>query len=394
MEEALGEYSFELGTKVTFGPGTHQRLGSIAKELQAKRVLFVTDPALVRIGLAKKVIATLEREGIPVDTFDEVDTEPTDGHVGAGATRLKAAKADLIVALGGGSVMDCAKCIGVMAHNPGRITDYEGASSNFPNDSPLPLITLPTTSGTGAEIAAWAVITDTAKQHKMSLGSPYLMPDYALVDPVLTLELPPKPTAYSGFDALSQAIEGMLSRRRSPLTRVIGLHAVRLISENIGAATQRGWDLLPRANMALGSLLGGINMNLGGCIIVHSIAETLGGPYHLPHGLTVGLVLPHMLRFNLAGNIPLYAEIAQAMGVNTSALSAREAAGALIKRVNQMLRDLQFPTLVKCGLKREDIPTIARGAMENPSTADNPHPMAFEDFVGILEGCLDEPTTD
>ena len=130
-------------------------------------------------------------------------------------------------------------------------------------------------------------------------------------------------------------------------------------------------------------------MNLGGCIIVHSIAETIGGLYHLPHGLTVGLTLPHMLKFNLAGDIPLYAEIAQAMGVNTSGMSTREAADKLIPRVCQMLRDLDFPTLAEAGLRQEDIPLIARLAMENPSTADNPKPMKTEDFEAILKGCLD-----
>lgn len=388
MEEALGEYSFELGTKITFGPGTHQRLGSIARELNARKVLFITDPALVRTGLAQKVMDPLKGEGIEVELFDEVSTEPTDEQVHSGAARLKAVKPDLLVALGGGSVMDCAKCIGVIAHNPGRITDYEGASSNFPNDSPLPLVALPTTSGTGAEVAAWAVITDTARNLKMSLGSPFLLPDHALVDPVLTLDLPPKATAYSGFDALSQSIEGMLSRRRSPLTHMIGLRAVKLISENIGAATHRGWDVLARSNMSLGSLLGGINMNLGGCIIVHSIAETLGGTYHLPHGLTVGLILPHMLRFNLIGDIPLYAEIAQAIGEDTTVMTEREAADRLILRIEEMHQELQFPSLAEAGVKRQDFPSIARIAMENPSTADNPRPMTVDDFLFILDMCV------
>lgn len=388
MNQTFSQYSLYIGTDVKYGPGVHEQIGPIAKDLGAKKAMLITDLTLVKINLSEKVVLKLKEQGIEADIFDEIETEPTDKHVHSGVSFLKKSTPDLLVALGGGSVMDCAKCINMMAYNPGHITDYEGESSNFPNDSPLPLIALPTTSGTGAELAAWSVITDTSRSYKMSFGSPFLLPDYALVDPVLTLDLPPKPTAYSGFDALSQVIEGMLSRRRSPISHQLGLYAIKLISENIGTATQRGWDLQARSNMALSSLLGGINMILGGCIIVHSIAETIGGLYHLPHGLTVGLVLPHMLTFNLAGDVQLYAEIAGALGANISDMSIREAADQVVPLINKMLNDLEFPTFSDVGLKEEDIPKIARLSFTNPNTADNPRTLTIEDFEAILRGCL------
>ena len=388
MEDIFNPYSFDVGTKIKYGVGAHKQVGVVAKDLNVKKAMLITDPALVKNQLAEKISDELKAQGITTEIFAEIGSEPTDKQVHSGVAFLKKIKPELVIALGGGSVMDCAKCINVLSFNDGTINEYEGASSNFPNDSPIPLVAMPTTSGTGAELAAWAVITDTSRSYKMSLGSPYLLPDYAMVDPILTLDLPPKPTAYSGFDALSQVIEGLLSRRRSPLSHQLGLLAIRLITENIGIATRRGWDLEARTNMAMGSMIGGMNMILGGCIIVHSIAETLGGMYHLPHGLTVGLTLPHMLQFNLAGDVPVYAEIAKAMGVNTDGMSTREAAGTVVPRINQLLNDLDFPTFKEAGLKKEDIPQIASLAMDNPSTPDNPRSMTIEDFEAILYGCL------
>ncbi len=388
MDLALNQFTFDVKTKIVYGAGVHQQAGSICRDLGLGRALLITDPVLVKNGLVDKVTGCLEDHGITVIVYDGVDHEPTEKNVQSGVDIVSESQPDIMMALGGGSVMDCAKCINIMAHNPGSIVDYEGVNSNFTKDSPVPLIALPTTSGTGAEIAAWAVITDTSRNYKMSLGSSFLGPEYALVDPLLTIDLPPRATAYSGMDALSQAMEGMLSIRRSPITHQLGLFAIKLIAENIGVATRRGWDLQARANMSLGSLLGGINMVLGGCIIVHSIAETLGGLYHLPHGLTVGLVLPHMLKFNAVGDYSLYADIAGALGVNISGTPTRDAAAQVILRVNQMLNDLEFPTFKDVGLKEADIPEIARLSFNNPSTADNPYALTIGDFEKILLGCL------
>ena len=349
---------------------------------------------LVKVGLAEKVASPIREEGFSVEIFDKVISEPTDEMVSAGVDSFKDTKCDIIIGLGGGSAMDCAKCIGVMAENPGSLRDYEGAESDFPHDSTHPLITMPTTSGSGAEIAGWAVISDTSRNYKMSFGSPFLLPDYALVDPQLTIDLPPKQTAYSGLDALSQAIEGMLSKRRTPITLALGMHAIRLISENLPRAVARGWDLEARSNMSTGSLLAGLVIDISGCIAVHSLAETIGGMYHLPHGLCVALCLPHVLKFNLPGDYELLAQIAQALGVNTTGYSTRDAAELSIVRIDQMLNDLKFPTLKEVSLKEGDIPQIARLAMGNVCTEDNPRQPSVEDYESILrEGLADTRRT-
>lgn len=384
MNLAFQQHSFAMGCAVEYGPEVYKRIGNLIQEYGCRRIFLVTDENLVRVGLSKKVNEPIKEQGADIVVFDKIMTEPTDTFVHEGAKSLKDSNADMVVALGGGSVMDAAKCIAAMVVNPGSIVDYEGVENKFENRRTQPLVTMPTTSGSGAEIAGWAVITDTSRSYKMSIGSEYLTPDVALVDPVLTLDLPPRQTAYSGFDALSQAIEGMISRRRTPITLGLGMHAVKLIAKNLPRAVSRGWDLEARSNMSIGSLMAGMVINISGCVAVHSLAETLGGFYHIPHGLAVGLCLPHVLKYNMPGDYDLLAEIAQALGENTSDKSVRDAASICIRSLYQMLDDLDFPTLKDVGLKEEDIPKIAQLAVDNACTADNPCEPSPEDFETML----------
>ena len=390
MNLALVQHTFSMKTQVDYGPEVCRKAGDIVKQYGCKKVLLVTDGNLAKSGLIEKVSQPIKEMQISVEVFDHVTSEPTDEIVHEGVARLKKSKCDFIVGLGGGSAMDAAKCIGVMAENSGSIVDYEGAESHFPNDGKCPLITLPTTSGSGAEIAGWAVITDTSRNYKMSLGSPYLRPEHALVDPTLTMDLPPAQTAYSGCDALSQAIEGMLSKRRTPISLALGIHAVQLISENLPRAVARGWDMEARSNMSTASLLAGIVIDISGCIAVHSLAETIGGMYHQPHGLCVALFLPHVMRFNFPGDYVLLAKIAQALGIKTEGYSTRDAAELSIFWVNQLLADLKFPELRQIGLKLADISRIAQLANQNVCTADNPRPMRVEDFESILKNATQD----
>ena len=388
MNLAFEKHMFALGPTVEYGPGVHEHIGQVAKGWGVTKALIVTDPNLVRDGVVDKVAAPLKAEGIAVEVFDKVATEPTDVYVHQGVDCLKSTGADLLVGLGGGSAMDCAKCIGVMAENPGQLTQYEGAVAPFINDKKVPLITLPTTSGSGAEIAGWAVITDTSRSYKMSLGSPFLEPEYVLVDPLLTVNLPKRPTAFSGMDALSQAIEGMLSRRRTPISVGLGMYAVKLIAENLPRAVAHGWDVEARSNMSIGSLLAGIVINTSGCINVHALAEPMGGLYHKPHGLLVGATLPYVLDFLLPGDHELLAQIAAALGANTSGLSQYEAAKLAAVRVRQLLAELEVPLLTEVGLTEGDVPKIAQLAMGNACNADSPCTMTEQDYVAILSSAV------
>jgi alcohol dehydrogenase len=384
MNLATAKHLFVLGPAVEYGPGVHQNIGSVAKGWDCKKALFVTDRILVQEGVVAKVSAPLEAEGIAVEIFDQVTTEPTDLFV----AMLKNTGADLVIGLGGGSAMDCAKAIAVMAENTGSVVQYAGAAATFPNDKKVRLMTLPTTSGSGAEIAGWSVITDSARSVKLSFGSPFLEPEYVFVDPELTINLPRRATVFSGMDALSQAIEGMLSVRRTPISVALGLYAVELLTDNLPKVYSHGWDLEARSNMSIGSFLAGIVINTSGCISVHALAETMGGLYHKPHGLLVGLCLPHVLSFLLPGDHELLAQVANALDVNTDGLTTYEAAQMAIVRVHELLAELEFPTLKEIGLKEQDLPQIASMAMANVCTLDNPCTMTEQDYVSILKKML------
>jgi alcohol dehydrogenase len=388
MNLAFEKHLFALGPTVEYGPGVHENIGQVAQGWGSKNALIVTDPNLVKDGIVEKVASSLKAKNISVTVFDKVVSEPTDKFVHEGVECLKESGADLLVGLGGGSAMDCAKCIGVMAENPGHLTEYEGAAATFVNDKKVPLITLPTTSGSGAEIAGWAVITDTSRSYKMSFGSQFLEPEYVLVDPLLTINLPNRPTAYSGMDALSQAIEGMLSRRRTPISIALGFYAVKLITENLPRAVAHGWDVEARSNMSIGSLLAGIVINTSGCINVHALAEPMGGLYHKPHGLLVGATLPYVIDFLLPGDHEMLAQLAKALGANTEGCSQYEAARLAPVLINQMLTELEFPLLADVGLTEGDIPKIAQLAMGNACNFDSPCMMTEQDYSAILKNAL------
>jgi alcohol dehydrogenase len=390
MNLAFGKFGFTTGTKMRYGPGTHEEIGGILKELGAKKIFLVTDPNIVELEMTAKLTDLLGVDGAKVDIFDEVPTEPTDEHVRSGVALLKEKGSDVVVALGGGSVMDCAKMVNVMAENSGELSDYDGIPSQFPNASPRPLIAIPTTSGTGSETAGWAGITDTSRDVKMAFLSSLLEPNFAIVDPFLTLDLPPRPTAYSGIDALSQAIESMLHLRRSPIAIALGMHAVQLISKNLVRAFAHGYDLEARSNMSFGSLLAGYSKRLGGCIVNHSIANTVGSAYHLPHGLMVGVFLPHVLRDLLPSDTELLAQIAQAMGAVTSGVSERDAAEMVVVQVCQLLEDLEIPTLAELGVMEDAVPDLAKGSMEDAGIGGNPRPMTQQTCETIIRAALAE----
>ncbi len=388
MNLSNGKFWFATRTRVDYGSGVHKEVGNLAKKLGCTKALLVTDANLSKIGMADQIASLLREQGVATEIFDRVDAEPTVEHVEAGVAFLKAAGSDIVVALGGGSAMDCAKIVNVMAENPGHLVDYEGLPTRFLHDSPRPLIALPTTSGTGAETAGWVSIADPARNYKMGMASEYNEPEFALVDPVLTLDLPPRATAYSGVDALSQAIESMLHRRRSPMSIALGLHAVRLASENLATAVTHGWDLEARANMSYASLLAGYAKRLGGCIVGHNIANTVGGLYHVAHGLIVGVVLPHILQFCLPGDVEMLADIARAMGVESAGYSDRETAELGIAAINQLLEDIEIPTLSELGIQEKDLPEIAKQTLSDSGVAGNPRPLTVQGVEGILRAAL------
>lgn len=382
-------FSFQLPTRIEFGNGLSKRVGEEAKAVGGTRVLVVTDPGVRAAGLLDPVLHQLADAGLAVVIFDEVAPNPRDSSVAKGAELATAEGCDLLVAVGGGSPMDTAKGIGVIQTHGGAIGDYEGL--DVVTKPITPLIAIPTTAGTGSEVTFWAVITDTARSFKMSVGSPLIAARVALVDPELTAGLPSVLTASTGMDALTHAIEGYTATLCEPLTDSLALTAISLLSRSLGAAYANGADADARYDVMLGSLLAGVafgNSDIGG---VHCMAEAIGGLYDTPHGVANAIYLPVVMEYNCLALPDKFADIARAMGEDVTGLSRREAAYVAVEAVAELAADLRVPSSEDVGVRPEDFPRLAKAAAMNVSVESNPRVVTETDFYELYrqahEGC-------
>jgi len=383
----MKQYAFEIPSKIKYGPGVLNHLTELISTLNISKVLLVTDQGIVKAGLAEKVLKIINDSGTESVVLSDIEPNPRDVTISKGTKLLKEQKCDMVVGLGGGSSLDAAKCISIMLDNPGVINDYEGFYK-FKNHATTPVVSIPTTSGTGAEISGWAVITDSKRNHKMGIGSHDLSPAYSLVDPLMTMGLPPKLTATTGMDALTHAIEAYTVIITSPIVELLAIHAIRLIANNLGKAVAYGDDIEARSNMSYASLIAGMAMTNSDCGAVHSCAETLGGFYDLPHGLTIAIMLPVVMEYNLIASEEKYANIAEAMGQKICGLTKRGAAIKAIEAIKQMLTDFDIPTLKEIGVKESDVPELSKLAEFNLSAVDNPRKVTREDFEKLYIAAL------
>jgi len=287
-----------LVPEVVYGLGALDLVGRHAENFGATKVLVVTDPGVQEAGWVSRVEKSLLKADIPYMIFSDVTPNPKDHEVMAGAEVFIAQGCDLIVAVGGGSPMDCAKGIGVVCGNSGYILDYEGVDA-VPNPGP-PLIFVPTTAGTSADVSQFAIITDTRRGVKIAIISKMVMPDIALVDPGTTRTMPSDLTAATGMDALCHAFEAYVSTASSPLTDMAALSAVRLIKDNLFEACQKPDDLNCRSNMMMASLMAGLAFSNASLGLVHAMAHSLGGALGLPHGECNAILLEHVVRYNFS----------------------------------------------------------------------------------------------
>ncbi len=365
LNQLTKTYTFHVPTQMNYGIGVADGVGEKARELGGRKALLVTDQGIAKAGLADKVVVPLESEGIRVEIFEKAAAEPTDVQVQQGADRFKEAEADLIVALGGGAVMDAAKGIKVMATHEGSIVDYSmdygGADNIKPNA--IPLIALPTTAGTGAEAGGGAVIIDSKRSMKVCAYSPHIAPTIALVDPLLTMTVPPKLTAYTGLDALAQAIGAYVINISQPAADALALYAVELIYNNLGRAVAKGDDLEARANMAYGSMISGIAMYNTDCSGEHALGETIGPHYGLPHGLTVAIFLPYVMDMNRLAVPEKFVRLARAMGQRVEGLTSRDASRKAVEAVVELMKDLEIPSLKEAGVREKDFEELTDKTM-------------------------------
>jgi alcohol dehydrogenase len=377
--------SFETVRRITFGCGSLENLGNEIKRVDGRKVLVVTDPGLKRAGVVDAVAAALDRAQLSFSVFAEVEPDP---RVEVALASVEAARAygpDVIVGLGGGSSLDISKVTSVMLSNEDPIDKYFGMEL-VPRPG-VPLILVPTTAGTGSEMTSICVLSDTRNKVKKGIVSEHMFARAALLDPQLTLALPPRVTAMTGMDALVHAIESLVGVRATIFTDTLNLQAIRLVAENLRRAYANGANLAARENMLYASCLAGMAFSNTQNGLAHALALAIGGKFHLPHGLLTAFIIPWVMEYNLIANPGKYIEIAKAFGERTRQLPEIQAARLSVLAVKSLLDDLGISyQLSSYGVPREEFPALARatvGAVRLIS--NNPRAVTEADVVGILE---------
>lgn len=377
-------FQFKAPSVIVSGPGAAKEVGSFARGL-GKKALIVTDTFLEKIGLLNEVKNSLETSGIFFVVYDKVVTEPIMDFTEEGLKVFKEAQAEFLIAVGGGSPIDAAKGISALATNPGKMSDFAGANK-IPRPG-VPLIAIPTTAGTGSEVSPFTIIIDTTRDVKMLIASPNIMPRVALVDPLMTLQMPQGITAATGLDALTHAIEAYVSVKAQPITDTLAIQAIRVISANLRQAWSNGDNLEARTNVMIGSLEAGLAFSNSSVALVHGMARPIGAYFHVPHGVSNATLLPTVIEFSIPGNPRRYADIAEAMGEITEGLSLLDAAYLAAEAVKRLNEDLKVPTLKELGVDEKKFDSVvgqmAADAVASGSPGNNPR-KATKDEIGEL----------
>lgn len=381
-------FSFATTAQILCEIGASQRLAELCRERGAQRVLIVTDPGISKLGLLGEVLPGFARAGLNVEVFDQVVADPPEAILLAAVEQAKALKAELIIGFGGGSSMDVAKLVALLAHADCRQALSEIYGVGNARGQRLPLILVPTTAGTGSEVTQISIIT-TGETTKMGVVSPLLLPDLAVLDAELTLGLPPAVTAATGIDAMVHAIEAYTSKiKKNPLSDLLAREALRLLAANLDKVVQDGSDREARQAMLLGSCLAGQAFANAPCAAVHALAYPLGGHFHIPHGLSNALVLPHVLGFNANDAAPLYAELAPLV------VGAALRAGSVMDQTEQFIIALAdfsersgLPTRLRdAGVPQNMLAQLARDAMlQQRLLVNNPREMTEEHALAIYQ---------
>ncbi|MGZ3493319.1 MAG: iron-containing alcohol dehydrogenase [Thermodesulfobacteriota bacterium] len=376
---------FRTTRKILFGLGAVEKIGTEAQLLKGKKILIITDPGVIQAGLLERIKAPLQSLGVPFVIFDGVEPDPRIEVVEKSIEKAKEEGIDLIIGFGGGSSLDIAKVTSIMITNQGKIDTFFGVDL-VPNPG-IPVILIPTTAGTGSEVTPIAILSDTKEKLKKGIVSPHLFPEVAIVDPKLTVGLPPSVTAFTGMDALTHAIEAYSSINATDLSDLLAIGAMELISKNLRMAYAYGENLSARSNMMEGSLLAGIAFANAGVGAVHALAYPLGGEFHLAHGLTNTLMLPYVMRYNALGCPDRFAKMAKAFAEKVEGLSELDAAEAAVKFVERLSDDLRVPRRLRdVGIPEKAIPGLAEAAMKvTRLLANNPRKMTLEDAAAIYK---------
>lgn len=387
----MGNFTFQTVPRIVFEEGASAKLGGFATELGMKRPVLVTDAGLVKAGLLSPVMATLAGQGCHAAVFSDVLADPPEEQVLRAVAFAVEHRADGIIGLGGGSSMDTAKLVALLARTPQALETIYGIG--LATGPRLPLVQIPTTAGTGSEVTPISIVT-TPGGEKKGVVSPLLLADLAVIDATLTLGLPPGPTAMTGIDAMVHAIEAFTSRRlKNPLSDSLAAKALELLHAHILRAVRDGTDLPARTAMLQGSLLAGMAFANAPVAAVHALAYPLGARYHIPHGLSNALVLIPVLRFNAPAAAPLYAQLASLLLPGKAAAPVPHACESFIGELASLVAALPIPqSLRECGVKEADLPSLADDAIKiTRLLVNNPRELSRDDTLSIYQSVWDAP---
>ncbi len=382
-------FSVTQPTKLRFGIDAVRDLPALVKELGGSRVFLVVDPGLQKAGLTGQITAPLDEAKMFYTIYDKVDPEPGLKLADNGLKLAKKAKADCVVGVGGGSALDVAKAVSILLTNGGKAEDYVGLGKI--KKPGVPKIMIPTTAGTGAEVTFTAVFINEKTKSKGGMNGDPLYPEAAILDPRLTVSLPPHVTAATGIDAFTHAIEAYTSTQAHAVSDMYALEAITLISRNLPLAFANGRNLEARSGMLMGSLLGGKALATAGVGLVHAMAYPLGGMFNTPHGLANAILLPYVVEYNIIGAPEKYRTVAEIMGYDTEGMSEREAAASVVEAIHQLNADVGIPdSLAALDIPREKIPEMAKIALTvTRPVENNPRVPSFDDVVEIYEAAFD-----
>ena len=376
-----------VAPEFVFGPEAANLLGRYLVNFGARNVLIVTDSGIIASGWIEKISKGIEDEGIGCTVFSSISANPRSEEVMAGADFYHDHQGDIIVAIGGGSPMDCAKGIGIVTTNHQNILAFEGID-NVPIPGP-PLICIPTTAGTSADVSQFAIVTNEQKRIKIAIISKAMVPDVALIDPLLTMTMSPYLTACTGMDALVHAIEAYVSTAHAPLYDLHALEAVRLIGANLLAALVNPTDIEVRNNLMLGSLLAGLAFSNASLGAVHAMAHSLGGLLDLPHGECNAILLEHVIAYNFPHASDRYTTLGEALGLGLRGMQPSAIQDALISEIRRLKKSVGiYKTLGERGARRSDLPDLAEKAMNDPCMVTNPRVPTQRDIEVIYEEAL------
>ncbi len=382
-------FMFQLPRKIIFGNGAIKRIGEEASGLfmRKTKILIVTDKGVIRAKLLEEAIASLQQYGFDITIFDKVMPDPPISLIMECTDLARGKSAEIIFGIGGGSSLDAAKAVSIMVPYKGEISDWLGA--NKVKHPGLPKILVPTTAGTGSELSNALVLTDDCSGDKIAVSSPYIFSDLSIIDPVLTLGLPPKITAESGMDAFSHALESFLTIKANPLSDVFSIKGIEIISKNLREAYAKGaYNLEARYGMCLGVCMGTMAIRSSGMGMIHGTCYPPAMKYHLSHGLAISIMMPYVMEYNLISNREKYAAIALAMGEKVENLSLRDTAEKAVIAVKRLIEDLGLPSkLREVGVQQEDCAEFAKTVVTRYQyhMENNPRNVTEQDILRIYE---------